>query len=54
MKTVKWSIGTGYVGADYHREFEVEDYVDDDEIEELVEAEVFDCISFDWGEVIEE
>lgn len=53
MKTVKWSIATEYVGADYYGEFEVEDYVDDDEIEELVEAEVFERINFDW-EVIEE
>jgi hypothetical protein len=53
MRKVKWHVYTGYVGADYFGEFEVEDCIDDDEIEELVEAEVFDRISFDW-EVIEE
>ena len=52
MKLVKWRISTGFVGAEYSGEFEVENDVSEDEIQETIENIMFDYIGYDW-EVIE-
>jgi predicted metal-binding protein len=40
----------GYVGATHEGEIEVEDTATDDEIDEMVREEVFNCIEWDWHE----
>lgn len=51
MKKIKYEISTGYCGADYRGEFEVEDDATDEEIEEMIEQEVWNYIEYSWSEV---
>lgn len=51
MRKIKWEISTGYYGADYRGEFEVEDNTTDKEIEEMIEQEVWNYICYSWEEV---
>jgi hypothetical protein len=48
MKTVKWTISTGYPTASHKGEFEVEDDATEDEINEMVLCEVWNRIEYNW------
>lgn len=47
MKKIKWWLETGFAGASYHGEFEVDDDTSADEIEEMAQDIAFSQI--DWG-----
>ena len=51
MRKITWTLDTGFSGAKHEGELEVEDETTDDEIEELVRAEVDDCLDWWWEEV---
>lgn len=40
MRKIQWTIETGYCGADYEGEFEVDDDATDMEIQEYIEDEL--------------
>ena len=50
MKKIKWYIHTGYVGADYNGEWEFEDDEEPtvDELQEMMDIEVWDRIEAYW------
>lgn len=50
MRTIKWTIDTGFVGARHKGSFEVEDDATDEEIDEMIREEVWNCIEFSWTE----
>ncbi len=45
---VKWSIGIGFRGADRAGEWEVDDNTSDDELDEMLEVEVGNCLDAWW------
>lgn len=54
MRTIKYTISTGFIGADHEGEFNVPDDVSDEEIDELVCEEVWEHINYFWEDVSEE
>ena len=50
MRTIKWTINTGFVGATYKGSFEVEDDTSEDEINEMMRDELWSHIEFNWTE----
>lgn len=48
MKKVKWYLNTGFAGCKHEGEFEVEDDVTKEEIEELAKEEAFNNIDWEW------
>lgn len=53
MRKIKWSIDTGYCGANYSDEFEVPDDYSDAEIEAIITTKVWECITVEWEEETE-
>lgn len=50
MRTIKWRISIGLVGCHKEGEFEVEENVSEDEIEQIAREEAFECIDWNWEE----
>lgn len=50
MRTIKWHLETGMVGADREGEIEVEDSATDDEIEAAVREDMWNGLSLTWEE----
>ena len=48
MKKIKVCIETGYAGCDYEDEFEVEDDIPDNEIDEMAWEFACNCITINW------
>ncbi len=51
MRTIEWTISTGFVGAEHKGEFEVPDDTDDEEIDEIIREEVWEYIHFSWEDI---
>lgn len=52
MKTIKWWLHTGYVGAEHNGEIVVEDDATDEEIDEAVKEDMFNYLDWGWQGVI--
>lgn len=50
MRKIKWYLDTGYAGADYEGEFEVEDDATDKEIDEEAREYALEKIEWGWQE----
>lgn len=48
MKTIKWNLSVSFCNSYTEGEFEVEDNVTDEEIEQLTKEEVFNEIDWSW------
>jgi hypothetical protein len=49
MKTVNWTLRTGFAGCIHTGSFEYEDWMTDDDINDLVQDEVFNRIEMNWN-----
>lgn len=52
VKTIKWWLHTGYVGAEHNGEIVVEDDATDEEIDEAVKEDMFNYLDWGWQGVI--
>lgn len=50
MRIIEWHLETGFVGGIRKGEIEVDDDADDEEIDELVQDEALNRISWGWTE----
>jgi hypothetical protein len=48
VRTIEWAISTGFAGGVYRGEFEVEEDVSDDDIDEMVQDELNNRIYSSW------
>lgn len=46
---IKWCLETGFAGCTHEGEIDVDDNATDEEIEEIVKEEAFNCIELGWS-----
>lgn len=53
MRKIKWELNTGFCGRKYAGEFEVDDGVSDEIVEELVRDYAYDYLDLSWEDKAE-